>query len=133
MSSFLKIPSISITALRMHSASTVQIPQHTMDFNHLQPSVCLKRLNLHSASSFHVPSLSSNQNFQYRPTMMLSPIQRNALVKMRNFPRRRRVYPEIEKCNAKRCLCCKYLSCKSNIKSTVNGRVFNVNFDADVN
>jgi len=59
----LKKPILKLTALNMHSVSSVQIPQNVTNFSLLQPSVRLKPLNLHSASSFHVPSISINKCF----------------------------------------------------------------------
>jgi hypothetical protein len=44
----------------------------------------------------------------------------------------RKTYHSISKCNRKRCCACKYLSCKSVIKSTSNGRNFNIKIPSDI-
>jgi len=101
-----QIPLIRISAVRMHSASSVQIPNHITNFRSLQPYVQLKPLKLHSASSFHVPSQSINNCFHNGPRIVLSPlkvsIQRNTSVSVRQLNKRHRVHPVIDKCNTKR-------------------------------
>ena len=37
-----------------------------------------------------------------------------------------RMYFKSDKCNVKRCSCCRHINSNSNIKSTTNGRIFNV-------
>ena len=68
-----KIPEIRLSALRMHSASLVQIHNNITDFTSLQPYVQLNPLKLHAASSFHAPSSSINDYFHNGPKVVLSP------------------------------------------------------------
>ena len=130
------IPLIQIKPLRMHSVSSVQVPKNISNFNSLEPYVRLKPLNLNSATSFHVPSLSINKCFYNGPRIVISPLKSTfnsiSAVHKRSLYKRHRVYPTIQKCFAKRCLCCSNISCNSTIKSTVNGRTFNVKITSDV-
>ena len=132
------LPKLKITNLNLHSASSVQIPRNLATFQSLQPSVRLVPLNLSSASSFHVPSSSINNIFHSGPKVVLSPLKQSIIrysqvhLHSRYFDRRRRMYPTITKCNRKRCVCCNHLSTKSTIKSLVNGRVFSVKFNSDI-
>ena len=133
-----RIPILKLTPLNIHSASSCQILKNLTNFNSLLPSVCLKPLNLHSASSVRVPSISINNCFHNGPKVVLSPLSKsiqkfnsvNIRLLKNNF--KRRVYPKNSMCNTKRCGCCSHLSCKSTIKSNVNGRVFSVNLVSDV-
>ena len=71
----LKKPILKLTALKMHSVSSFQIPQNVTIFSLLQPSVRLQPLNLQSASSFYVPSISINKCFHNGPKVVLSPLK----------------------------------------------------------
>lgn len=128
-----KKPLTRLQSLKMSSVSSVQV---TKKSSNLQPYVRLKRLNLQSAVSFRIPSVSINKCFYNGPKVLLSPIksaiQRVSFISKRSVYRRRRVYPIIKKCDAKRCICCRNLSCNSTITSTVNGRTFNVKINSDV-
>ena len=127
---------LNLQPLNLHSASSVFIPPNITDFKSLQPTVRLRPLQLHSASQFHVPSISINKCFYNGPKVVLSPLKSiisNRSYNIRSLNRRRRLHPQINKCNARRCMCCNYLTCSSTIKSTVNGRVFSTNFTSDVN
>jgi hypothetical protein len=118
------------------SMSSIKIPHSLQALNNLQPIVKLVPLHLHTAASFTVPSLSINKCFLNGPKVVLSPlksaIRSNVSYNIRSFNRRHRSHYIINKCNAKRCLCCNHISCKSNIKSSVNGRTFNVNILSDI-
>ena len=50
-----------------------------------------------------------------------------------NAFKRRGMYPNVSKCNAKRCVCCAHLCTKTTITSSVNGRKFSIinNIDLD--
>ena len=126
---------ITIKPIRMHSVSSLQIPKNTTNFSSLQPTVRIRPLNLHSAASVHVPSISINKCFNNGPKVILSPlksaISNSSYRKVLHF-KTRRVYPNVSKCGTKRCLCCKHISCKSTIKSSVNSRTFNVKLSVDV-
>ena len=63
---------------------------------------------------------------------LLEPFLKYLPRKQRQLNKRHRVHPVINKCNTKRWACCNYISCKSNIKSTVNSRVFSVVLDSDI-
>ena len=43
-----------------------------------------------------------------------------------NAFKRREIYPNVSKCNAKRCVCCIHLCAKTTITSSVNGRQFSI-------
>ena len=128
MSHQYKILSIKLTPIRMQSVSSIQIPRNTSDISSLQPFVRLRPLNLPSALSFRVPSISFNKCFNNGPRVVLSPLKTSLSysVDVKPFYKTRRLYPNITKCKVKRCKCCKNISCKSTIKSSVNGRTFNV-------
>ena len=127
---------LKVAGLQIHSGSSVKIPQNITNFSVLQPVVRLNTLNLHSASSFHVPSISINKCFHSGPKVVLSPIKfsirRNSFINQQLLNKKHRVYPKIYKCSTKRCGCCNFLSCRSTIRSTVNGRVFSVKLPSDV-
>ena len=56
----------------------------------------------------------------------LSPLKLPDYCKYSNPFKRPGMYPSISKCNAKRCNCCKHLYTKSMVTSSVNGRIFSV-------
>lgn len=129
-------PLINLKPIRIHSVSSVQVPRNITTFSSLQPFVRLKALDLRSASSFRVPSISINKCFNNGPRVVLSPLK-NSIRSVssyfkRTLRRTHRVYPTINKCNAKRCMCCSNIACNSTIKSSVNGRTFNVKLTSDV-
>lgn len=136
MASHNKIPLIQLNPLRMHSVSSVQVPKNISNFSSLQPYVRLKPLFLHSASSVRVPSLSINKCFYNGPKVVLSPLrscmQRVSSICKQSTYKRHRVYPQINKCSAKKCMCCSNITCNSTIKSVVNGRTFSVKLNSDV-
>ena len=118
------------------NAVSVHVPSNILRFKLKQPSIRLNPLNLHSARSFHFPSVSSSDIFHNGPKVVLSPLKlsvaRKYLVHHKlHFPKLRQ-YHKISKCNSNRCVCCKYLACKPTIKSTVNGRTFNVKLNTDI-
>ena len=86
-------------------------------------------ISLHSASSVSIPS--SVSNFQdMLPTIRLSPLGSPFIrkyTKLLNAFKKRGMYPNVSKCNAKRCVCCKHLCTKTTITSSVNGRQFSIN------
>ena len=119
----LKTVKILLSLLRLHSASSIQIPQSTNRYNSIVPSVYVSPLKLHSATKI---------NFRNHLKVRLSPLKSPVLRNSRSKYRRSVVYPSISKCNAKRCSCCKHLCCKSTIKSNVNGRQFSVITNSDL-
>ena len=83
-------------------------------------------IRLHSASSIRIPSSVNNfQNMIHtiRISPLGSPIIRK-YTKPFNVFKRRGMYPNVSKCNAKRCVCCTHLYIKATITSSVNGRQF---------
>ena len=116
---------IIISPLRLHSASSVRIP------NSLLPTVNVNSLKLHSASSISLHGASNNNIFRNRLRITFTievPILRKNTIPYK----RCRMYPSISKCNAKSCICCKYLNCKTTIISTVNNRQFSVVYNSDL-
>lgn len=116
--------------------SAVRIPTHVSNYSLIQPRVQLKKLNVLTAKSFHLPARTMSNVFHNGPRVLLSPL-RSSIIHFNLNNRtvsnsRRRAYPEIYKCNTKSCRCCKHISCKSTIKSSVNGRNFSINLDSDI-
>ena len=59
------------------------------------------------------------------PTIRLSPLGSPIIRKYTkpfNAFKRRGMYPNVSKCNAKRCVCCTHLCIKATITSSVNGK-----------
>ena len=128
---------LKLLPLRLHSVASIHIPSNDTKLFRSNPSVTLSRLKLHSATSFVLPSVNISNCFHNAPKVTLSPLKtsvlRNHNVISSNIRfKKPRLFPTINKCNSKRCRCCNYLSCKSTIKSSVNGRVFNVNIQNDI-
>ena len=115
-----------LSSLRLHSASSKQIPQSTNRYNSMLPSVYVSTLKLHSATRINLHGVSDSALFRNHLKVRLSPLKSPVLRNSRSKYRRSVVYPSICKCNAKRCSCCKHLYCKSTIKSNVIGIQFSV-------
>ena len=88
----------------------------------------LSPISLHWASSVRIPS-SVNNFRDMLPTIRLSligsPIIRKYTEPFYAF-KRRGMYPNVSKRNAKRCVCCTHLCTKTTITSFVNGRQFSM-------
>ena len=123
---------VTISPLRLHSASSVHIPHSTNRFKSLLPSVKVTPLKLHSASSIYLHGASNNNILHNRLRIRLSPMKSPILRKYKNPYKRSGMYPTISKRNAKSCICCKYLDCKSTIISNVSNRQFSVVSDSDL-
>ena len=85
-------------------------------------------IRLHSA--FSVCIYSCVYNFlNMLPTIRLSPL-RSPIIRKYTIPfnafKRRGMYPNVSKCNAKRCVCCTQLCTNTTITSAVNGRQFSI-------
>ena len=117
---------ISRSPLRLHSASFVQIPSSTRKFNTMLPSIKIRPLITLSASSVNLHGISNSNAFHNYLRIRLSPLQSPILRKYTNPVKRCGMYPSISKCNAKRCKCCKHLSTKTTLTSSLNGRQFSV-------
>ena len=124
----LKTVKILLSPLRLHSSSSIQVPQSTNKYNSMLPPVYVSPLKLHSATKINLHGVSDSAHLKVRLSPLKSPVLRNS----RSKYRRSVVYPSISKCNAKRCSCCKHLCCKSTIKSNVNGRQFSVITTSDL-
>ena len=126
----LKAVKFLLSPLRLHSASSIQIPQSTNRYNSMLPSVYVSPLNFHSATLTNLHGVSDSALFRNYLKVRLSPLRSPVLRKCKY--RRSVVYPSISKCNAKRCRCCKHLCCISTIKSNINGRQFSVITNSDL-
>ena len=122
-----------LSPVQIHSASSIQIPQSTNRYHSMLPSVYVSPLKLHLAPKVDLHGGSDSALFRNHLKVRLYPLKSPVLRNSRSKYRRSVVYPHISKCNAKRCSCCKYLSCKSTIKSNVNGRQFNVITNSELN
>ena len=113
---------VTISPIRLHSASSLQIPRSTDRFNSLLPTANCSPLKLH-ASSYNI--------FRNHLRIKLPPIKSPILLKYKNPFKRNKMYPNISKCNAKGCICCNHLICQSTI-SLVNHRQFSVVNNSDL-
>ena len=133
---------ITLTPLRLHSASSVRIPNSINNFRTLIPALRLRPLNLLSASSvnllliiaylFTFHGLANTSIFHNNLRVMLSPLKSPVLRKYSNPFKIPGMYPSISKCNAKRCNCCMHLCTNSTVTSSVNGRKFSVVNNSDL-
>ena len=123
---------ITLTPLRLHSASSIRIPNSINNFRTLIPAVRLRPLNLLSASSVNLHGLANTSILHNNFRVMLSPLKSPVLRKYSNPFKRPGMYPSISKCNAKRCNCCMHLCTNSTATSSVNGRKFSVVNNSDL-
>ena len=123
---------ITISPIRLHSASSLQIPRSTARFNSLLPTVKVSPLKLHSVSSINLYGASNYNIFSNHLRIRLSPIKSPILLKYKNLYKRNSMYLNISKCNAKSCTCCNHLICRSTIISSVNHRQFSVVNNSDL-
>ena len=128
----LKTVKILLLPLRLHSASSIQIPQSNNRNNSMLPSVYISPLKFHSAIKINLHGVADSALFKNHLKVCLSPLKSPVVRNSRSKYRRSVVYPFISKSNAKRCSCCKHLCCKSTIKSNVNGRQFSVFTNSDL-
>ena len=95
---------ITISPLRLHATSSVQIPNST-SFQTLLPMVRMRPLDLFSASSVDLHDASYSNILCNNLRVRLSPI-------LRKYPspfKRPSMYPSISKCNGKSCNCCEHV------------------------
>ena len=125
---------ITIAPIRLHPASSLQIPHSTARFNSFLPTVNVSFLKLHSVSSINLYGASNIYIIRFSViTLELdSPIKSPILLKYKNPYKRNNMYPNISKCNAKSCICCNHLICQSTIISSVNHRHFSVANNSDL-
>ena len=93
---------------------------------HINPPI-----RLHLASSVRIPS-SANMLPTVRLSPLGSPIIRD-YTKLFNAFKRRGMYSNASKCNAKMCVCCTHLCTKTTITSSINCRQFSIINDNDIN
>ena len=115
---------IAISTIRLHSASSLQIPRSTARFNSLLPTVNVLHLKLHSVSSINLYGSSNYNIFRNHRRIRLSPIKSPILLIYKNMYKS--TYPDMSKFSAKSCICCNHLICPSTIISSVNHRQFSV-------
>ena len=115
---------VTISPLRLQSASSVQILHSAGRSNSLLPTVNVTPLELPSVSSINLYRASNNNLFRNRLRIILSPLKSPILRKYNNPYKGSGMYPSISKCNAK--TCCKYLNCKTTVVCIVNNRQFSV-------
>ena len=123
---------VTLTPLRLHSASSVRVPYSINNFQTFIRALGLRRLNLLSASSVSLHGLANTSIFHNNLWVILSPLKSPVLRKYSNPFQRPGMYPSISKCNAKTCNCCMHLSTNSTVTSSVNGRKFSVVNNSDL-
>ena len=109
----LKTVKIILSPLRLHSASSIRIPQSTNRYNSMLPSVYVSPQNLHWVTRINLHGVSDSVLVRNHLKVCLSLLKSPVLRNSRSKYRRSVVYPSISKCNAKRCSCCKHLCCNS--------------------
>ena len=94
----------------------------------IRTKLFISPISVHSVSSVCIPS--SVYSFRdMLPTIRLSPLGSPIILmytKPFNAFKIRGMYPNVSKCNAKRCVCCTHLCTKNTITSSVNGRQFSI-------
>ena len=103
---------ITLTPLRLHSASSVGIPNSINNFRTLILAVRSRPLCLLSASSVSLHGLAHTSIFHNNLRVMLSLLKSPVLRKYSNPFKRPGMYPSISKCNSKRCNCYMHLCTK---------------------
>ena len=99
ITSFTTINLLEITSspIRLHSASSLQIPRSTARFNSLLPTVNVSPLKLHSVS-INLYGTSNYNIFRNHLRIRLSPIKSPILLKYKNPYIRNSMYPTIVQC-----------------------------------
>ena len=75
---------ITISPIRLHSASSLQIPRSTARFNSQLPTVNVSPLKLHAVSSINLHGASKYNIFSNHLRIRLSPIKSPILLKYKN-------------------------------------------------
>ena len=96
---------LQISPNRLHSSLSVSIPSSVHNFRNMLPTI--------------------------RLSLLRSPFIRKYAKPLNAF-KRRGMYPNVSKCNAKRCVCCTNLCTYTTIASSVNGRQFSIINDNDI-
>ena len=96
------------------------------------PFVYVSPLRLYSATKMNLHEISGSTFFRNHLKVYISPLKSPVLRNSMSKYRRSVMYSSISQCKAKRCSCCKHLSCKSTLKSNVNGSQFSVVTSSDL-
>ena len=119
---------MSIACLGMVLTHTTSMIRTKLTKLHVSP------ISLHSASSVRIPN-SVNNFRDMLPTIRLSP-HGSPIIRKYTKPfnafKRRGMYPNVSKCNAMRCVCCKHLCTKTTITLSVNDRQFSIINNSDM-
>ena len=86
---------ITISHIRLHSASSLQIPRSSARFNSLLPTINVSPLKLHSVSSINLYGASNHNVFSNHLRIRLSPIKSSILQKYKNPYKRNHMFPNI--------------------------------------
>ena len=122
---------ITISPIRPHSTSSLQILRSTTRFISLLPAN-VSPLKLHSVSSITIFGASDYNIFRNHLRIRLSPIKSPILLKCKSPYKWNSMYPNISKCNDKICICCNHLICQSTIISSIHHRQFSVVNNSDL-
>ena len=76
----LKTVKILLSPLRLHSASSIQIPQSTNRYNSMLPPVYVSPIKLHSATKINLHGVSDSAIFKNHLKVRLSPLKSPVLV-----------------------------------------------------
>ena len=116
-----------------------------LNCKHRSPRILLTPLRLPSVSSLHLPDVSCKKLFT-TTKVTLSPLHfgsENSKPQSVSYSGRtaksfrlanriNRRFSKISMCNARRCLTCHHISCKSPITFSINGNRYGIQIDKDV-
>ena len=88
---------ITFSPIRLHSATSLQIPRSTARFNYLLPTVNVSPLNFLSVSSINLYGASNYKIYSNHLKIRLSPIKSPIFLKYKNPYKRNSMYPNISK------------------------------------
>ena len=83
---------ILLSLLRLHSASSIQIPQSTNRYNSTLPTVYVSPLKLYSASKINLHGISGSSLFRNHFKVRISPVKSPVLRNYRSNYRRSVMY-----------------------------------------
>ena len=123
-------PNIYISPLKLHNVSTVHLSHGADDIFSRRVTVNISPIKLHPSSGVYI---SNSSNLFLRQSCILRnvPIS-HVKISPAQMQSGHNMYFNIYKCNYKRCSTCRFLNCNSTVKSTVNGRIFNISLPCDV-
>ena len=128
-----------------HNYPNLNMASNLLNCKNRSPRVLLTPLRLPSVSSLHLPGVSCKKLFTttkvaLSPLHFGSPNSKSQSVSnsgrtaksFRLSNRINRRFSKITTCNARRCLTCHHISCKSTITSSINGKKYGIQIDKDV-